>query len=130
MKIGIVVSKWYYEEITEKMLMVAQQAAKEANVEVEVCEVPGSFEVPYGVKKIIENVDGVVTLGAIVKGSTDHDQIIAYTVASKITDLSLQYGKPVVLGVNGPGMSKAQAIERIPRAGHVMESCIEMVKNG
>ena len=129
MKIGIVVSEYYWDDITSHMLEYALRAAKEHEVETEIIKVPGCFDIPLAVKKLLEkDVDGVVTLGAIVQGNTDHDGMIAYTVASKITDLSLKYDKPVVLGVNGPKMSYDDAVLRIDRAAKVTEVCIKMIE--
>jgi 6,7-dimethyl-8-ribityllumazine synthase len=131
MKIGIVVTQWYWEDITSKMLEQAKKIAINNDAEFKVVKVPGSFEIPFATKKLLEkdDINGVVTLGAIIQGSTKHDDIIAHTVAKSITELSLEFNKPVVLGVNGPGMSRDQAIERIERAADVTRACIEMIKN-
>jgi len=60
-----------------------------------------------------KDVDAVVTLGAVIKGETKHDELIAYNASRLIADLSLKYGKPVTLGVSGPDMSKMQAKDRV-----------------
>jgi 6,7-dimethyl-8-ribityllumazine synthase len=54
----------------------------------------------------------VVTLGAVIKGDTRHDDIVAENAARLIADLSLEHGKPVALGITGPGMTLDQARER------------------
>jgi 6,7-dimethyl-8-ribityllumazine synthase len=54
-----------------------------------------------------------VALGAIIKGETHHDEVIAETVAKLIASLSLKHGKPVTLGITGPGMTIEQAKNRI-----------------
>ncbi len=130
MKIGIVVSEFYWEDITSKMLDAALKVAQEHKVSVEVVKVPGSFDIPLPAKKLLEkkDIDGVVTLGAVVKGDTAHDEIISNSLAKTLQELSLYYNKPVVLGVNGPKMTWEQAIERIPRAGEVTKACIEMIQ--
>lgn len=129
MKIGIVVSEWYWEEITGKMLEVAKKAAEDEGVQVVVAKAPGSFDIPLPVKKLLkmEDIDGVVTLGAVIEGRTDHDGVISYSLTKTLHELSLEFEKPVMLGVNGPKMSKEQAVERIPRAAEVMKSCIKMI---
>jgi 6,7-dimethyl-8-ribityllumazine synthase len=129
MKLGIVVSETYWEEITSKMLELALEAAQEAGAEVSVVKVPGAFDIPLGVKKLLATVDGVVTLGAVVKGETAHDEVICHAVAAGLVGLSLESGKPVVLGVNGPRMNREQAVARIGRARKVTEACVELVKN-
>ncbi|MDQ3884542.1 MAG: 6,7-dimethyl-8-ribityllumazine synthase, partial [Thermoproteota archaeon] len=63
------------------------------------------------VEKLLKkkNVEAVVTLGAVIKGDTRHDDIVAENAARLIADLSLKYGKPVTLGIAGPGMTIEQA---------------------
>ncbi len=129
-KIGIVVSQTH-KEITEKMLELAEITAKNLNVNIKkIIRVPGSFDIPLAVKLLLEkeDVDGIVTLGAVIEGETYHDNIIAYTVADKLSELSLMYNKPVVLGVNGPKMSAEQAVARIKRAKQVTEACVELIR--
>lgn len=129
MKIGIVVSETYWVDITGKMLSAAQETAQQAGAQVEVIKVPGSFDIPLQVKKLLQRkeIDGVVTLGAVIKGDTDHDQVICHAVAKSLIDLSLEFEKPVVLGINGPEMSRAQARARISRAAEVMKACLDLV---
>jgi 6,7-dimethyl-8-ribityllumazine synthase len=69
---------------------------------------------PLAVERLLKkkNVDAVVTLGAVIKGDTRHDDIIAENAARLIADLSLMHGKPVALGITGPGMTFDQARER------------------
>jgi 6,7-dimethyl-8-ribityllumazine synthase len=57
-------------------------------------------------------IDAIITLGAVIKGDTNHDIIIAETAARLISDLSLQYKKPIALGISGPNMTIEQAWER------------------
>jgi 6,7-dimethyl-8-ribityllumazine synthase len=59
------------------------------------------------------DVDAAVTLGAVIKGETSHDDIVAENAARLIADLSLKYGKPIGLGITGPNMTLEQAKDRI-----------------
>jgi 6,7-dimethyl-8-ribityllumazine synthase len=130
-KIGIVVSDTY-KDITDAMLQVAKEHADFLGAEVvKVINVPGSFEVPIAVKHILmnEKVDGVVTLGAVIEGDTDHDSIVAQNAARKIMDLGLEYGKPVGLGISGPKMTRMDAIKRIDKFGKsTVEAVIKMIQ--
>jgi 6,7-dimethyl-8-ribityllumazine synthase len=112
------------------MLDVAVETAEEHDVKTAIIKVPGSYDIPLAVKKLLKqhDIDGVVTLGAIIQGDTDHDKVIAYSVTNALTQLSLEFEKPVALGINGPRMTMAQAIDRISKAKLVTEACIEMVK--
>ena len=130
MKIGIVVSEYNYD-ITMMMLERAIDHVKFLGAEVsEVLKVPGTFEIPLGVKKLIEggNVDAVVTLGAVIQGETDHDDIIMQNAARKIMDISIETGMPVSLGITGPGQTRLQAEARIEKARSAVEAVVKMLK--
>lgn len=130
MKIGIVVSEYNWD-ITTMMMARAEDHARFLGVEISrTVKVPGTFDIPLGVKKLLEKkeIDGVVALGAVIKGETDHDQVIMNNAARKIADLSLDYGKPVSLGITGPGQTRIQAMERIEKAKDAVESLVKMLK--
>ena len=103
MKIGIVVSEFNYD-ITMMMLERAKEHAKFLGAEVcEVVKVPGVFDMPLDVKRLVQKdgVDGVATLGAVIEGETEHDDVVIQQAARKITDLSVEYNKPIGLGITG-----------------------------
>jgi len=113
-RLAIVVSE-FNSEITFKMLERARNHADEVGAKVSyVFYVPGTFDMPLAVERLLKkkNVDAVVTLGAVIKGETRHDDIVAENAARLIADLSLKFGKPVALGVLGPGITVEQARER------------------
>ena len=86
---------------------------------------------PLAIKKMCEDagIDGVVTLGCVIEGETGHDEIVIQHAARKIIDLSLQYDKPVTLGISGPGMTRLQAEERIEKGREALEACVKLLKN-
>jgi 6,7-dimethyl-8-ribityllumazine synthase len=110
--LAIVVSE-FNSEITFKMLERARSHADKVGAKASyVLYVPGTFDMPLAVEQLLKkkNVDAVVTLGAVIKGDTRHDDIVAENAARLIADLSLKHGKPVALGVTG--MTIEQARER------------------
>lgn len=130
MKIGIVVSEYNYD-ITMMMLERAREQAKFLGADIsKVVRVPGTFDIPLAVKKLLElkDMDGVVTLGAVIKGETDHDQVIMQNAARKIEDLSVEFSKPVSLGISGPNESRLQAQARIEMAKDAVDSVVKMLK--
>jgi 6,7-dimethyl-8-ribityllumazine synthase len=130
MKIGIVVSEYNYD-ITMMMLERAREQAKFPGADIsKVVRVPGTFDIPLAVKKLLElkDMDGVVTLGAVIKGETDHDQVIMQNAARKIEDLSVEFSKPVSLGISGPNESRLQAQARIEMAKDAVDSVVKMLK--
>lgn len=130
-KLGMVVST-FNSEITGEMSKKAQQRAKETGARiVKIVEVPGSFEIPLAVKELLEEkeIDGVVTIGTIIKGGTDHDMVIAHAIAKKLMDLSCEYGKPVSLGISGPNITWQQAEKRIEEyATRAVDSVVKMLR--
>ena len=129
-KVGIVVSEFNFD-ITSMMLERAISHAEFLDVEVsKIIKVPGVFDMPIAIKKLVsdENIDGVVTLGCVIEGETEHDQIVIQQTSRKITDLSVESGKPVTLGISGPGMTRLQAEDRIEKARDAMESCVKLLK--
>ncbi len=114
-KLAIVVSEFNYD-VTYLMLQRALNHAKFLGAEVKyVIKVPGAFEIPLAVKKLLEknDIDGVVALGAVIQGETKHDEVVASQASRKIMDLMIEYRKPVALGIIGPGASRMQALERV-----------------
>ena len=113
-RIGVVVSE-FNKEITFTMLDNAKKQAKKMNVIISyICYVPGSYDMPVIVQELLKkrDVDAAITLGAVIKGETTHDQIVAENAARLIADLSLKHSKPVALGITGPNMNFKQAKNR------------------
>jgi len=130
MRIGIVCSEYNFD-ITQMMLERAKEHARFLDVEVvRVVMTPGVFDIPLAVKTLVKDktIDGVVTIGAVIEGETEHDQIVIGQAARKITDLAVEYEKPIGLGISGPGMSRLQAEDRIERAKDAVESVVKQWK--
>ena len=129
--IGMVVGEFHYD-ITENMMKKAIEHAEFLGCNVlDIVKVPGSFDMPLAIKKLLSKseIEGVVCIGAVITGDTDHDQIVAQHAARKMVDLSLEFDKPVSLGVSGPGMTRMEAVERIEDfARRSVESVVKMIK--
>jgi 6,7-dimethyl-8-ribityllumazine synthase len=114
--IAIVVSE-FNKEITYKMSDLAKENIfKQDDVTLSyLCFVPGCYDMPLVINELLKrrDVDAVITLGAIIKGETKHDEVIANSVAKSFIDLSLKYRKPVILGIGGPDMTLEQAKDRV-----------------
>ncbi|AGB04211.1 6,7-dimethyl-8-ribityllumazine synthase [Aciduliprofundum sp. MAR08-339] len=128
--LGIVVSEYNYD-ITMMMLERAKEHAEFLGAEVKyILKAPGTFDIPLLVRKLLEkeDVDAVITLGAVIEGETEHDEIVMQNAARKIEDLSVEFGKPVTLGISGPGESRLQAEARIEKARDAVEAAVKLVK--
>jgi 6,7-dimethyl-8-ribityllumazine synthase len=129
-KLGFVVAE-FNRDITYMMEIEAREHAGFLGAEVtETFYVPGAYDMPLAIKKMLNdgNVDAVVTIGCVIEGATQHDEIVVQHAARKIIDLSLEYGKPVSLGISGPGMTRMEATERIDYAKRAVESAVKMVQ--
>ncbi|UUZ94370.1 6,7-dimethyl-8-ribityllumazine synthase [Paenibacillus sp. P25] len=115
LKYGIVVGR-FNEFITHKLLGGAQDALKRHGVqedEIEIAWVPGAFEIPLIAQKMAESgrYDAVITLGAVIRGSTPHFDYVCNEVAKGVAAVNLKTGVPTVFGVLTTD-SIEQAVER------------------
>ncbi len=99
-----IVRALFNEEITKRLLAGAQRAFKDARVakrDVEVVEVPGSFELPVTALWLAESgrYDAIVCLGSVIRGQTAHFEYVAGEAARGIAQVALQTGVPVIFGV-------------------------------
>ncbi|MDH7506762.1 MAG: 6,7-dimethyl-8-ribityllumazine synthase [Candidatus Thermoplasmatota archaeon] len=127
-RIGAVVSEYNYD-ITMMMLERAKEHAQFLGAEItHVIKIPGVFDMPLPIKVLLErkDVDAVVALGAVIEGETEHDDIVIQHATRKIADLSVEYKKPVGLGITGPGMSRLQAQDRIDNAKSAVEAVVKL----
>ena len=134
--IGAVVSEFNYD-ITHMMLELAKAEAQVRDCEItKVVMVPGVFDMPLAIKKLMEadededyedvDLDCIITLGTVIEGATDHDQIVAQHASRKIADLSLEWGKPISLGISGPGMTRLDAHRRVTYGKSAVEAAVKM----
>ncbi|AKG91648.1 6,7-dimethyl-8-ribityllumazine synthase [Geoglobus ahangari] len=129
-RLGLVVAE-FNRDITYMMEVLAKEHAEFLGAEVaEVIRVPGVFDIPIALKKMLEkgNVDAIATLGCVIEGETEHDEVVAQHAARKIMDLSLEYGVPVSLGISGPGMGRIAAQQRIDYAKRAVEAAVKLAR--
>lgn len=122
----------FNHKVTSRMLEVALEKAKSLKLNIGyTCKVPGVFDMPVVVDTLLakKNVDAVVTLGAVIKGQTKHDELIANITAARLSKLSLKHKKPVTFGISGPGMAERQAFARIrPVAEKAVDAAVKVSK--
>jgi 6,7-dimethyl-8-ribityllumazine synthase len=124
--IGIAVAKWN-SFITDELLKGAIKTFENRGFEEHqliVAECPGAYEIPFTVKQLLPKVDGVVTLGAVIRGETPHFDYVCDAVNYGVTELNLQYNKPIVFGVLTTD-NVQQARERCGLAGDRANKGIE-----
>ena len=103
-RIGIVVSEWN-EQITEGLYNGAYNALIENNVtpkKIVRWNVPGSFELIYGCKKMQETydmLDAIIAIGSVIEGETKHFDFVCEGVTQGIKDLNIQTDTPIIFCV-------------------------------
>ena len=116
-KIGIVAGR-FNEFITSKLVGGAVDVLKRNDVNdenIDIAWVPGAFEIPLITKKMAESkkYDAIITLGAVIKGSTPHFDYVFAEVSKGVAQISLQTGLPIMFGV----LTTNNIEEAIERAG-------------
>lgn len=111
---GIIISR-FNEFITNKLLSGALDMLKRHGVSddaIDVAWVPGAFELPMTAQQMVErSYDGVICLGAVIRGATPHFDYVASEATKGIAQVGLAAKKPVVYGLITADTLE-QAIER------------------
>lgn len=115
LKIAIVASR-FNEFITKELIGGAEDTLLRHNVntdDIDLYRVPGAFEIPSVCNKIAKSgkYDAVITLGAVIRGSTPHFDYVAAEVSKGVAAVSMQYNIPVIFGVLTTDTIE-QAVER------------------
>jgi 6,7-dimethyl-8-ribityllumazine synthase len=115
LKYGIVAGR-FNEFIVSKLVSGALDALKRHGAddsEIEIAWVPGAFEIPLIAQKMAESgkYDAVITLGAVIRGSTPHFDYVANEVSKGVAAIALKTGVPVIFGVLTTDTIE-QAVER------------------
>ncbi|WP_417885585.1 6,7-dimethyl-8-ribityllumazine synthase [Zunongwangia sp.] len=103
-RFGIVVSEWN-DQITEGLYEGAHKALVENGVldrKIVRWNVPGSFELTYGCKKMQETydmLDAIIAIGSVIKGETKHFDFVCHGVSNGITQLNVTSDVPVIFCV-------------------------------
>ncbi|SFS77143.1 6,7-dimethyl-8-ribityllumazine synthase [Lutibacter maritimus] len=114
-RFGIVVSEWN-SEITDNLFLGAKEALLDNGALSENIikwDVPGSFELIYGCKKMIETqkLDAVIAIGNVIQGETKHFDFVCEGVTQGIKDLNIKYDIPTIFCVLTDN-TKQQSLDR------------------
>ncbi|WXR61721.1 6,7-dimethyl-8-ribityllumazine synthase [Peptostreptococcaceae bacterium AGR-M142] len=99
--IGIIVSR-FNEFITRKLLEGAIDCLKRHEIKeenIDIFYVPGAFEIPLIAKKLTKKYDGIIAIGAVIKGDTDHYDYVCAEVTKGVASVSLESQKPIMFSV-------------------------------
>lgn len=128
--VGIVASEYNFD-ITFAMLERAKEEVNFLGATLgPVLKTPGVYDLPLAAKVLLgrKDVDAVVAIGAVIEGETQHDEVVMQQAARKLADLAVDTGKPVGLGISGPGETRLQAQDRIENAANAVRAVVKMVQ--
>lgn len=128
--VGIVASEYNFD-ITFAMLERAKEEVNFLGATLgPVLKTPGVYDLPLATKVLLgrKDVDAVVAIGAVIEGETQHDEVVMQQAARKLADLAVDTGKPVGLGISGPGETRLQAQDRIENAANAVRAVVKMVQ--
>jgi 6,7-dimethyl-8-ribityllumazine synthase len=99
MRFAICVAR-FYEELAERLVAGATKALP-ADAQIDTFEVPGAFELPLAAKLVAVSgrFDGVICLGAVIRGETSHYDYVCGEAARGIQSVQLETGVPCSFGV-------------------------------
>jgi 6,7-dimethyl-8-ribityllumazine synthase len=91
----------FYPELADRLVAGAQDVFQQAGIHMDVHDVPGAFELPLAARYCADSgrYAGVVCLGAVIRGETDHYDYVCAEAASGIARVSLDTGVPCAFGV-------------------------------
>ena len=103
LKIGIILSR-FNQFISERLLEGAMDALFKLGADdkdISLYKVPGSFEIPVVAKKVAlaKKVDGILCLGALIRGDTPHFDFLSSEVTKGLAQISMEDGIPVSFGI-------------------------------
>jgi 6,7-dimethyl-8-ribityllumazine synthase len=129
-RVGIVASEFNYDVTLLMVERAKEEVAFLGATLGPVVKTPGVYDVPLAAKVLLgrPDVDAIVALGAVIEGETQHDEVVMNQAARKLADLAVEYGKPVGLGISGPGETRLQAQDRIENAGNAVRAAVKMVR--
>ena len=121
----------FYSEISDNLLDGATKFLKKENILYETLCVPGSLEIPFFLKKNREKFSGYIILGCIIKGETDHYEVVKKSTFNSIYKFSYDYSFPLstaLLTVN----NYDQALERSKvnkknLGGNAAKVCLDLI---
>ena len=121
----------YHRKVVARMAAAARERAGELGLEVVTEQwVPGALECPLALQRLLarDDIAGAVLLGIIERGETQHGLVMGQAVMQAVIDLQLATGKPVGMGVIGPGAEPKHIEPRLlPYARKAVDAVAEML---
>tara|TARA_A100001037_G_C15028069_1_gene579553 strand:- start:603 stop:1001 length:399 start_codon:yes stop_codon:yes gene_type:complete len=126
-RICIVVSS-YNDSITKMLCLSALKELKKYNFQkIKVFKVPGAFEIPVVISKLINSYDGFIAIGCIIKGQTANFDLISQAITNGIMNISISSSKPIGNSILTL-LNKKQAKKRFNKGKEAAEAVYNVLK--
>ena len=126
MKKILIITANYYPDISEGLYKSALNKLKKFKVKK--ISAPGVFEIPVMISKNINNFDGFVALGCVIKGKTPHFDYICASSINAIMRISIENKKPIGNGIL-TCLNKKQASNRIHKGAEAADAMVQVLTN-
>ena len=118
----------YNDNITKKMFERAVKLLKSKGVtSIKILKVPGSFEIPQVLSRVINKYDGFIVIGCIIKGKTKNFDLICSAITNGIMDLSIKNKKPIGNGLI-TSFNEKQALQRLNNGKEAAQAVLDVLK--
>ena len=124
----------FYSDIADELVIGAENVARDNGFSTSRIEVPGVFEIPAALNRMWNSgsYSGVVALGCVIRGETDHYDHICREVSRALMDLSVNQGVPMGFGVltceNYEQAKVRASVKEREIGGRAALACIDMLK--
>ena len=126
-KICIVIST-YNDDITNQIYKSAIKELEHLGLKkIETVKVPGAFEIPVTIAKLIKKFDGFIAIGCIIKGETANFDVISKAITDGIMQLSITHKKPIGNSII-TSFNRSQAEERFDKGIEAARAVSEVLK--
>ena len=127
-KICIVMSDYNHDITNEIRLSAKKELNKFGIKKVKDIEVPGAFEIPVTISRLVKQYDGFIAIGCIIKGETTNFDLISDAITNGIMQISINEKKPIGNGIL-TCFNENQAKDRFDRGAEAAKAVIAVLKN-
>ena len=126
-KICIVLSD-YNNDITKELFDSAKKEIDKSGIKkIDVVKVPGSFEIPVVISRLIKKYDGFIAIGCIIKGETANFDLMCNAITNAIMELSVTQKKPIGNSII-TSFNRDQALKRFDKGKEAAKAVLEVIK--
>tara|TARA_Y100000996_G_scaffold398305_1_gene366225 strand:- start:502 stop:897 length:396 start_codon:yes stop_codon:yes gene_type:complete len=123
----ILIVRSEYNDTTDMEVIANKAIDKNKELERSTIVVKGAFEIPVTIAKNINNYDGFIAIGIIIKGETTNFSLISQAITNGIMSLSISSKKPIGNAVL-TCLTKKQAAERIAKGEEAANAVIDILR--